>query len=70
VRLQPLPICTTLHQKLTQDTPVSVESKLSSVEPGCRWAPVVHPPVKPLVRVSYQGTMKTSVRMLKTSGGL
>jgi len=43
--------------------PVSVEVKLSFVEPGRRWA---HSPTPSKVTgISYQGTMKTSVRMLK-----
>jgi len=47
---------------------VSVEAKLSFVEPGRRWAHSPSPSKAP--GISYQGTMKTSVRMLKTSGGL
>jgi len=47
---------------------VSVEAKLSCVEPGHRWAHSPSPSKAP--GISYQGTMKTSVRMLKTSGGL
>jgi len=43
--------------------PVLMEAKLSFVEPGCRWA-------SKALGISYQGTMKISVRMLKTSGGL
>jgi len=43
---------------------VSVEAKLSFVEPGRRWA---HSPSSSgAPGVSYQGTMKTSVRMLRT----
>jgi len=41
---------------------------LSFVEPGRRWAHSPSPSKAP--GISYQGTMKTSVRMLKTSGGL
>jgi len=48
--------------------PVSVEVKLSFVEPGRRWAHCPSP--SKTLGISYQGTMKTSVRMLKTSGGL
>jgi len=48
--------------------PVSVEVKLSFLEPGRRWAHSPSPSKAP--GISYQGTMKTSVRMLKTSGGL
>jgi len=48
--------------------PVLVEAKLSFVEPGRRWA---HSPSPSKARgISYHGNMKTSVRMLKTSGGL
>jgi len=48
--------------------PVSVEAKLSFVEPGRRWA---HSPSHSKApAISYQGTRKTSVRMSKTSGGL
>jgi len=47
--------------------PVSVEAKLSFVEPGHRWAH--SPSCSKAPGVSYQGTMKTSVRILKTSGG-
>jgi len=47
---------------------VSVGAKLSFVEPGRRWAHSPSPSKAP--GISYQGTMKTSVRMLKTSGGL
>jgi len=47
---------------------VSVEAKLSFVEPGRRWAH--SPSTSKAPGISYQGTMKTSVRMLKTSGGL
>jgi len=39
------------------DVDVSVEAKLIFVEPGHRW---VHSPAP---GISYQGTMKTSVRM-------
>jgi len=47
---------------------VSVGAKLSFIEPGRRWA---HSPSPSKASgISYQGTMKTSVRMLKTSGGL
>jgi len=47
---------------------VSVEAKLSFVEPGRRWA---HSPSSSGASgILYQGTMKTSVRMLGTSGGL
>jgi len=48
--------------------PVSVEAKLSSVELGHRWAHSPSPNKAP--GTSYQDTMKTSVRMLETSGGL
>jgi len=48
--------------------PVLVEVKLSFVEPGCRCA---HSPSSSKTPgISYQSTMKTSVRMLKTSGGV
>jgi len=47
---------------------VSVGTKLAFVEPGRRWAHSPSPSKAP--GISYQGTMKTSVRMLKTSGGL
>jgi len=49
--------------------PVSVEAKLSFVEPGRRWA---HSPSRSKTPgISYQGRpLKTSVRMLKTAGGL
>jgi len=47
---------------------VSVEGKLIFIEPGLRWA---HSPSSSRAHgIPYQGTMKTSVRMLKTSGGL
>jgi len=46
---------------------VSVEAKLSFVEPGRRWA---HSPSSKAPGISCQGTMKTSVRKLQTSGGL
>jgi len=46
---------------------VSVEVKLSFVEPGRRWARSPSPSKAP--GISYQGTMKTSMRMLKTSRG-
>jgi len=42
--------------------------RLIFVEPGRRWAYSPSPSKAP--GISYQGTMKTSVRMLKTSGGL
>jgi len=48
--------------------PVSMESKLSFVEPGRRWAHSPSPSKAP--GISYQGTMKTSVRMLKILSGL
>jgi len=48
--------------------PVSVEAKLSFIEPGRRWAHSPSPSKAP--RISYQGTIKTSVMMLKTPGGL
>jgi len=48
--------------------PVSVWAKLSFIEPGRRWAH--SPSTSKAPGISYQGTMKTSVRMLKTSGGL
>jgi len=48
--------------------PVSVETKLSFVEPGHRWAHSPSPSKAP--GISQQGIMKTSVKMLKTSGGL
>jgi len=44
--------------------PVSVEAKLSFVDPGRRRAPSPSPSKAP--GISYQGTMKTSVKMLKT----
>jgi len=47
---------------------VSVGVKLSFVESGRRWAHSPSPSKAP--GISYQGIMKTSVRMLKTSGGL
>jgi len=47
---------------------VSVEAKLSFVEPGRRWAHSPSPSKAP--GISYQGTMKTSVRMSQTSEGL
>jgi len=47
--------------------PVTVEAKLFFVEPGRRWAHSPSPSKAP--GISYQGTMKTSVRMVKTSGG-
>jgi len=53
---------------LLQFSSVSVEAKLSFVEPGRRQAHSPSPSNAP--GISYQGTMKTSVRMLKTSGGL
>jgi len=43
--------------------PVLVEAKLSFVEPGCRWAHSLSPSKVP--GISFQGTMKTSVRMLE-----
>jgi len=47
---------------------VSVEAKLIFVEPGRRWA---HSPSSSKAPgVPYQGNMKTSVGMLKTSEGL
>jgi len=43
---------------------VSVEAKLSFVEPGCRRA---HSPSSSgAPGIPYQGTMKTSMRMLRT----
>jgi len=48
------------HRSARGPVPVSVEAKLSFVEPG-RSSP---PPCK-APGISYQGTMKTSVRMLK-----
>jgi len=48
--------------------PVSVEAKLSFVKPGHRWAHSLSP--SKASGISYQGTMKTSVRMLKTPRGL
>jgi len=48
--------------------PVLVEAKLSFVEPGRRWAHSPSP--SKAAGISYQGTMKTSMRMLKTSEGL
>jgi len=50
--------------------PVSVGAKLSFVEPGRRWAHSPSPSKAPGISYPYQGTMKTSVSMLKTSGGL
>jgi len=47
---------------------VLVEAKLSFIEPGRRWA---HSPSPSKASgIPYQGTMKTSMRMLKASGGL
>jgi len=43
--------------------PAAVEAKLSFVAPGRRWAYSPSPSKAP--GISYQGTMKTSVRMLK-----
>jgi len=59
-----------LHSGRTRlvPVPVSVGAKLSFVEPGRRWAHSPSPIKAP--GISYQGTMKTCVRMLKTSGGL
>jgi len=51
-----------------QFSSVSVEAKLSFVEPGRRWAHSPSPSKAP--GISYQVTMITYVRMLKTSGGL
>jgi len=51
------------HQMLLAQVPVSVEAKLSFVEPGCIWVHSPSPSKAP--GMSYQGTMKTSVRMLK-----
>jgi len=48
--------------------PVWVEAKLSFVEPGRRWAHSPSPSKAP--GISYEGTMKISMRMLKTGGGL
>jgi len=56
--------CTNLYIQF----PVSVEAKLSFVEPGRSWAHSSSPSKAP--GISYQGTMKTSARMFKTSGGL
>jgi len=57
-----------LTLSLTFPVPVSVEAKLSFVEPGRRWA---HSPSPSKASgISYQGTMKASLRMLNTSGGL
>jgi len=47
---------------------VSVEAKLSFVEPGRRWAH--SPSTRKAPGISYQGTRKTSVRMSQTSGDL
>jgi len=47
---------------------VSVEAKLPFIEQAAD-GPIVHPPSK-APTISYQGTMKTSKRMLKTPGGL
>jgi len=58
----------TLRYEATIPVPVSVGAKLSFVEPGRRWAHSPSPSKAP--GISYQGTKKTSVRMLKTSGGL
>jgi len=44
---------------------ISVEAKLSFVEPSRRWAHSPSPSKAP--GISYQGTMKTSVMMLITS---
>jgi len=48
--------------------PVSMEAKLSFVEPGRIWAHSSSPSKAP--GISYQGTLKTSLLMLKNSGGL
>jgi len=48
--------------------PVSVEVKMSFEEPGRRWAHSPSPSKAP--GISYQGAMKSFMRMLKTSGGL
>jgi len=53
---------------LRDPVPVSVEAKLSFVEPDRRWAHSPSPSKAP--DISYKGTMKTSVRILKTSGSL
>jgi len=70
------PGSSSLHQPSTRglatskrsSSPVPVEANLSFVEPGHRWAHSPSPSKAP--GVSYQGTMKTSVRMLLTSGSL
>jgi len=54
--------------KVTSPVPVLLGAKLSFIEPGCRWAHSPSPSKAP--GISYQGTMKTSARMLKISGGL
>jgi len=51
-----------------QFSSLSVEAEVAFVEPGRRWAHSPSPSKAP--GISYQGTMKTSVRMLNTSGGL
>jgi len=60
--------CVLWQYRTARFSSVSVEAKLSLVEPGRRWAYSPSPSKAP--GISYQGTMKTSVRMLKTSGGL
>jgi len=50
------------------ELPVPVSAKLSFVEPGRRWAHSLSP--SKAAGISYQGTVKTSMKMLKTSGGL
>jgi len=59
--------CNCMTDKLIP-VPVSLEAKLSFVEPGHRWAHSQSPSKAP--GTSYQGTKKTSARMLKTSRGL
>jgi len=61
-------LCKGLGISIPFQLPVSVEAKLSFVEPGRRCARSLSPSKAP--GISYQGTMKISVRMLKTSGGL
>jgi len=52
-----------VKSKLRVIVVVSVDAKLIFVEPGRRWA---HSPSSSRAPgISYQGTMKTSVRMLK-----
>jgi len=60
-----IPAFSTLHM---QGVDVSVEAKLIFIEQGRRWAHSSSSSRAP--GIPYQGTMKTSVGMLRTSGGL